>query len=107
MAVRLEARFESGCNPLASRRPGGGALGAECDENHGSPDGWPSAPLEDQIGEILGDMIREGLGGGHRDNILRALGLVWSYREAYVAMLCVRTEPKMSEHRSDMAHVMT
>jgi len=42
-----------------------------CAENQGSPTGWRSAPLQEQIAEILGDMMREGPGGGHHDNLLR------------------------------------
>ena len=47
-----------------------GELGVVAGENQGSPEGWPPAPLEDQIGEILGAMMREGHGGAHHDAML-------------------------------------
>jgi uncharacterized protein YkwD len=50
----------------------GSELGTRCAENQGDPNGWRPARLEDQIAEILGGMMREGLGGGHHDNILRS-----------------------------------
>jgi hypothetical protein len=47
---------------------GFGALG----ENQGDPQGWRPEELEDQIGDMLGAMMREGVGGAHRDTLLAA-----------------------------------
>jgi len=43
----------------------------KCSENQGGEDGWRGGPVGQQIDEILGDMMAEGAGGGHHDNMLR------------------------------------
>lgn len=39
-------------------------------ENQGSPTGWPTAPEDQQIDQVLDTMFGEGPGGGHHDNIV-------------------------------------
>jgi uncharacterized protein YkwD len=67
----------------------GVAAGAE---NQGASDGAPPGPIEDQIGEILGAMMREGRGGAHHDTMLApdwnklGVGIVGPGERMYLTM---------------------
>lgn len=72
----LTAFAQEGSDRLARDHRGHGHFVAEqahcpgCGENQSDPRGWRPGPVGRQIDEILGDMIDEGPGGGHHDNML-------------------------------------
>jgi hypothetical protein len=46
------------------------SIAGEAGEVQGSPFGWPPAPADTQVAEIVRGMMDEGPGGGHHDTIL-------------------------------------